>query len=132
MRRNFTALREWRLAAAALLKQGVHQSEVARRLGACPESVRRWRVAWETEGTSGLRGTGHAGRKPRLTAGQLRALARGLKRGPEALGYESSLWTSARVADPIERECGVRRSSCQRPSGRAVERNEPAIRNGSR
>ena len=37
----------------------------------------------------------------------LRRIERSLKRGPQALGYETSLWTSARVAHLIEHECGV-------------------------
>src|SRR6266513_2813158 len=65
----------------------------------------------------------------------------GLKRGPQALGYETSLWTSWRVAHLIEEECGVRYHasqawrilgqlgwSCQRPVGRALERDEEKIR----
>jgi hypothetical protein len=43
-----------------------------------------------------------------VTAEDLRRIERGLKRGPQALGYESDLWTSARVAHLIEKECGVR------------------------
>ena len=34
-------------------------------------------------------------------------IERGLKQGPEGLGYGTSLWTSARVARLIERECAV-------------------------
>ena len=65
----------------------------------------------------------------------------GLKRGPQALGYETSLWTSWRVAHLIEQECGVQYHpsqawrilrqlgwSCQRPVGRALERDEEKIR----
>jgi transposase len=64
-----------------------------------------------------------------------------LKRGPEVLGYETSLWTAWRVADLVARTCGVQYStghvrrilrslgwSCQRPTGRALERDEAAIR----
>jgi len=69
----------------------------------------------------------------------------GLKRGPEALGYETSLWTSARVAHLIEKTCGVQYHpghawrilrqlgwSCQRPTGRALERDEEKIRRWKR
>ena len=108
VRRDFKALEQRRRRAAALLAQGVHQSEVARRVGVSPESVRRWRLALEAEGARGLRGAGRAGRKPRLSPAQLRTVARELKRGPQALGYETALWTAERVADLIERACGVR------------------------
>ena len=63
------------------------------------------------EGPSGLKRAGRAGRKPRLDAIAIRKIEQGLKRGPEALGYDTSLWTSARVAHLIETECGVTLSS---------------------
>jgi len=145
VRRDFKALEQRRRRAAALLAQGVHQSEVARRVGVSPESVRRWRLAVEAAGARGLRGAGRAGRKPRLSPAQLRTVARELKRGPQALGYETALWTAERVADLIERACGVRYHaghvwkilrdlgwSCQRPAARALERDEVAIRQWQR
>ena len=88
-----------------------------------------------------LKKAGHAGRRPRLRPEDLRRIEKGLKRGPEALGYETGLWTSWRVPDLIERECGVKYHpvqawrilrqlgwSCQRPVGRALERDENKIR----
>jgi putative transposase len=103
--------------------------------------VSRWAQQIQAAGPSGLRKAGRAGRKPRLSADDLKKIERGLKRGPEALGYETSLWTSWRVAHLIEEECGVRYHSsqawrilrqlgwsCQRPTGRALERDEEKIR----
>lgn len=123
-----------------LLQQGVHPSEVARRVKVQHRSVGRWAKAYAEQGRKGLRKARRAGRKPRLSGEDLRRLERGLLRGPEALGYETPLWTSGRVADLIERELGVRYHaghvwrilvrlgwSCQRPEGRARERNEAAI-----
>jgi transposase len=68
-----------------------------------------------------------------------------LKEGPEVLGYGTGLWTTWRVADLIERQTGQKfhpghvwrmlRSlgwSCQRPTGRATQRDEPAIRRWKR
>jgi transposase len=70
----------------------------------------------------------------------LEKIERGLKQGPEGLGYGTSLWTSARVARLIERECAVEYHpghvwrilrylewSSQRPAGRALERDEVKI-----
>jgi transposase len=145
VRRDFAALEKRRREAARLLRKGMHQSAVAREVGVSPESVRRWREALDKQGAAGLQAAGRAGRKPRLGPEQLRAVGRGLKRGAETLGYESPLWTAARVADLIERECGVRYHpghvwkilrqlgwSCQRPTGRALERDESAIRHWKR
>jgi transposase len=140
VRRDFQALEQRRLRAARLLKRGVHQSEVARRVGAHRQSVSRWAQQLEEIGLSGLRKAGRAGRKPRLSPEDLKKIERGLKRGPEALGYETGLWTSWRVAHLIEQECGVGYHasqawrilrqlgwSPQRPVGRALERDEEAI-----
>jgi transposase len=138
-RRDFQALEHRRLRAVRLLKKGIHQSEVARRIGVHRQSVSRWARQLEAGGLAGLRKAGRAGRKPRLSAEDLQAIEGGLKRGPEALGYETGLWTARRVARLIEQECGVRYHasqawrilrqlgwSCQRPVGRALE--ERAIR----
>ena len=141
VKRDFDALEARRLRAARLLRQGKGQAEVARMLAVHRQTVHRWAKRVEREGRAALKKAGRAGRKPRLSAAELRRIAQELKRGPEVLGYETSLWTAPRVADLIERECGVRYHpghvwkilrqmgwSCQRPAGRALERNEAAIR----
>ena len=139
--RDFEGLERRRLKAAGLLQKGVSQAEVARRVGVHRQSVSRWALQLEQGGREGLKRAGRAGRKPRLSEEDLARIERGLERGPEALGYETSLWTSWRVADLIEHECRVRYHpghvwrilgqlgwSCQRPTGRALERDEAAIR----
>ena len=141
VRRDFQALEQRRLLGARLLQQGVPQAEVARRVGVHRQSVNRWAQQLQRGGQRALKKAGRAGRRPRLRAEDLRRIERGLKRGPQALGYETSLWTSWRVAHLIEEECGVRYHasqawrilrqlgwSCQRPVGRALERNEEKIR----
>jgi transposase len=141
VKRNFDALEKRRLQAARLLKKGIHEAEVARRVGVHRQSVNRWARQLNESGISALKKAGRAGRKPRLSKADLDRIQKGLKKGPEALGYETSLWTAWRVADLIERECGVRYHpghvwkilkslgwSCQRPTGRALERDEEAIR----
>ena len=108
---------------------------MAQRVGVHRQSVSRWAQQLEAEGWHGLKKARRAGRRPRLSAEDLKKIQRGLKRGPEALGYETRLWTAWRVAHLIEEECGVRYLttqawrilrqlgwSCQRPVGRALER----------
>ena len=141
VRRDFQALEQRRLLGARLLQQGVPQAEVARRVGVHRQSVSRWAQQLQRGGQRSLKKAGRAGRRPRLRREDLRRIERGLKRGPQALGYETSLWTSWRVAHLIEEECGVRYHasqawrilrqlgwSCQRPVGRALERDEEKIR----
>jgi transposase len=140
VKRDFAALERRRFQAAKLFDKGLSQAEVARRSGVSRESARRWHSDWKSQGKNGLRKAGRAGRKPRLNPDQLNELRRGLVEGPEVLGYGTGLWTSWRVADLIQRQTGRRfhpghvwrilRSlgwSCQRPTGRATQRDEPAI-----
>ena len=114
---------------------------MARRLRVGRQSVARWAALDREGGERALRQAGRAGRKPRLTERQKTRLEQRLLAGPERLGYETSLWTSERVADLIEREFKVHYHpghvwkilvslgwSCQRPVGRALERNEESIR----
>jgi len=142
VRRDFDLLEERRLLAAQLLEKGLPQAEVARRVGVHRQSVGRWAATLEGEGVAGLKKAGRAGRKPRLGAEELAALEEGLKAGPQAFGYPTALWTSGRVARLIEKQTGVRyhpdhvcrilaklRWSCQRPVGRALERDEEKIEN---
>lgn len=140
MKRDFKALERRRLEAAKLLERGVPEAEVARRVGAHRQSVNRWARTLAEQGKAGLKHPGRAGRKPRLNEEGLRRIERGLKRGAGAYGYGTQLWTTERVADLIEQECHVRYHpghvwkilrrlgwSCQRPVGKARERNEKAI-----
>src|ERR1035441_554402 len=89
--RDFEGLERRRMRAARLLAKGLSQSEVTRRVGAHRQSVSRWAAELHAKGLAGLRKAGRAGRKPRLSAEQLNQIERGLKRGPQALGYETSL-----------------------------------------
>jgi transposase len=145
VKRNFDQLEQRRIRAAKLFDQGLSQAEVSRKLQVHRQSVSRWHLAWKNHGAKALRQAGRAGRKPRLEPAQLVQLGQGLKEGPEVLGYGTGLWTTWRVADLIERQTGqkfhpghvwrILRSlgwSCQRPVGRAIQRDEPAIRRWKR
>ena len=102
VRRDFAALEERRMEAARLLRQGLSQSEVARELGVHRQSVSRWARELGESGVRGLRKAGRSGRPAKLIPAQLRDLERALKRGPEAFGFASGLWTASRVRDLIE------------------------------
>jgi transposase len=80
----FKTLEQRRLKAARLLEQGVHQSEVARRVGVHRQSVSGWARQLNEAGRAGLKRAGRAGRKPKLSAADLKQVEQGLKRGPEA------------------------------------------------
>src|SRR6266852_5055594 len=145
VRRDFAALEARRMEAARLLRQGLSQSQVARVVGVHRQSVSRWAQELEQSGVRGLRQAKRTGRPPKLNPAQLRDLERALQRGPEAFGFASGLWTASRVRAVIEYRTGVRYHedhvwrilrklnwSCQRPSGKALERDEQAIRQWKR
>lgn len=146
VKRDFETLEKRRLEAIQLLKNSdMNQSEVARRLHVCRQTVSRWVDQFQAGGRKALHRVGRAGRKPELTQADGERLQELLLQGPEKLGYETPLWTCARVAHLIEKEFGVEYHrghvwkildglgwSCQRPVGRARERNEEEIRQWQR
>ncbi len=122
------------MLAARLLKKGYTQSEVARRVGAHRQSVSHWAADVRQKGLPGLKKAGRAGRKRRLSAKDMHKIDRGLKRGPEILGYGSGSWTTKGVAHLIKQKCGIAYHpsqawrvlrqlgwSCQIPVDRALE-----------
>jgi transposase len=145
VKRDRVELERRRMQAARLLEKGVSEAEVARRVGAHRQSVNRWAQQLAKAGRRALKRAPRTGRPPQLSAADRQRIVQGLKRGPEALGYRTGLWTAWRVADLIERECGVKYSTVhawrllrslgwtpQRPAGRALERDEAAIRRWKR
>ncbi len=140
VRRDFDALERRRMQAVELLRKGLNQSEVARRVKVCSQTVSRWNLAVSKQGKGALKKAGRAGRKPKLDWSERERLEELLVRGPEALGYETPLWTCQRVAHLLEQEFEVDYHpghvgkmllalgwSCQRPEGRARERSEAAV-----
>ncbi len=145
VKRDFVALEQRRMQAAQLLRKGLSEAEVARQVGVHRQSVNRWHRQLQTAGRGGLKRAKRAGRKPRLTRAELRRLGQLLKRGPDAFGFSTNLWTLPRVARVIAQEWGITYHprhvwrvlrqigwSCQRPTGRALERDEGAIRQWKR
>lgn len=145
LKRDFNQLQQRRFRAAKLFDRGGSQSEVARRLGVSAQSASRWYATWQAAGLDGLKKVGRAGRKSRLDADQIHQLEQALLQGPQPLGYDTPVWTAPRVVDLIQRQTGIRYHpdhiyrllqqlgwSCQRPVGRALERDERAIRRWKR
>jgi transposase len=137
---DFAALEARRLRAAQLFEQGLSQAAVSRSLGVKSASVCRWHQAWVAGGAQALRQQVPAGRKPRLTPEQVERLEQALVEGPQAQGYRSELWTTARIGTLIRKLFGVRYHrghvwrllgqlgwTPQRPALRARERDEEAI-----
>lgn len=142
-KRDFDALERRRMRAAQLIERGIGQAEIARRVKVSRQSVHRWALQIRKHGgAGGLKKAGRAGRQPRLGAPELERLASILREGPEKSGLPNGLWTLDRIAWIIKKQFGVKYHiaqvwrilrqklgwTCQRPIGRARERNEAAIR----
>jgi len=141
VRRDFDALEKRRMRGGRLLEKGVPPCEVARLLGVNRQSVYQWERVLKELSLAGLKKAGRAGRRPKLSEIQQRELISLLKSGAENAGYDTGLWTIRRVAELIKERFGVLYDqsqvwrilrgigwSCQRPTGRARERDEEAIR----
>jgi transposase len=136
--RDFAALEQRRKKAARLLASGMPQAAVARELGVSRQSVSVWAKALETDKQGWRRKP--MGYAPGLGTAQRQWLCHLLQRGAEANGFANDAWTLRRIGQLIEREFGLSYGktnvwvllkamgfSCQRPTGRARQRNERAI-----
>jgi transposase len=126
--------------ASALFEKGSTPAEVARRVGVSRQAATRWKNSWQQGGQAALVSKGAAGRKPRLDGNQHNQIINALLEGPVARGYRTNLWTLPRVALLIKDLTGVTyhsghvwhllralNFSCQRPTRRAIERDEEKI-----
>jgi transposase len=111
-------------------------------VGVDPRSVRRWIAAHRSGGKKALRAVAAGGRPPKLTDAQRQELEKQLLKGAQSAGFPTELWTCPRVAEYIRRKFGVRYHvdhvgrllhaldwSPQKPTRKALERDEQAIQN---
>ena len=127
-----------RQRALNLLRHGQPPTQVAKRVGATPQSVCRWRR--ESQRPNRQLRSAALGRPSRLSASQLRHLEWALQRGACAYGYADDYWTLDRVAHLIWHLFRVRYRctgvwyllqrlgwSCQKPQRRALSRDDEAV-----
>ena len=141
MRIDNKALEQSRLQAVEMVLAGIPNVEVAEELGVNPHTVTDWMTIYRAEGKEGLLWKGKRGRPSQLSDAQREELRGILIKGAAAYGYEIGLWTLPRIAKVIADEFGVAYSeahvwkilqglgwSCQKPTKRALERDEGKIR----
>lgn len=134
-----------RLKAIRLFEKEISPAEVARRLGVHRQSTTRWRKEWLAGGQAALGSKGPIGRRPELAPEQQERLAAILEAGAVASGLPTEVWTLPRIAKLVRKEFGVEYHpghmgkvlatmgfSCQRPTRRAIERDEEKIRHWKR
>ena len=96
-----------RRLAVALLGIRVTLTDIAEVLGVSLSSVKRWKKAFENGGEAALVVKRPPGASSRLTTVQRERLRQIVIAGPLAAGFETELWTCARVAQVVEREFQV-------------------------
>lgn len=130
-----------RRRAVELIDQGERPAVVARCLGVNRASVYRWCRA-ASQSAEALAAKPHPHRPPHLTDTQMKELEKLLLQGAPAHGWINDLWTTARVAELIDRHFHRRfhhdhvgrflrqrlNWTPQKPTRRARERDEAAIR----
>jgi transposase len=97
-----------RQLAVQRVLDGYSTEEAAEFLGVDPRSVRRWVAAYREGGGQGLASRPVPGRPPKLTATREKIVRRWLADSPREHGFETELWTAARLSRLIREEFGVR------------------------
>lgn len=129
-----------RLRALELSEQGWKAIRIAEALGVTRGAVSQWLKAAREGGREALRRRPRLGPPPKLTVEQREQLPELLAKGAEHYGFIGDVWTTARVAEVIRREFGVRhhpahvsrvlaaiRWTQQKPIRRASQRNEAQV-----
>ena len=138
-KRDLKELELRRRKGMRMLARGLTQAEVARVCEVTRQTAMTWARMLAEDAEAWRRKP--LGRPAALGENELRRLAKRLLDGAVANGFANELWTLARVAKLIEREFGVTFSvanvwhvlralgfSSQRPAGRAMQRDEQAIK----
>lgn len=140
-----TELHKRRMKAVRLFEKDIAPAEVARRLGVHRQSAGRWRKEWLAGGKDALASKGSLGRKRDLSPEQEQQLAALIEAGAMSAGFPNEAWTLPRLARLVRERFGVDHHashlsrvlaamgfSCQRPTRRAIERDEGKIRHWKR
>jgi transposase len=138
-KRDLKALELRRRKGMRMLKRGDSQAAVARACGVTRQTASSWARMLAEDAQAWRRKP--LGRPAALEPEDLKRLSKLLLAGAIGNGFSTEVWTLARVAKLIEREFAVTYSvanvwhvlralgfSSQRPTGRAIQRDEQAIK----
>jgi transposase len=133
---------EWRrFRAWELHEAGWPQARIAEALDVTGGAVSQWFKKVREQGLGALRSRREeSGRRPGLSAADLKHLEVCLKRGPEAYGFRGAVWTQPRVREVIRKEFDITYTprhvgrllkkiewTRQKPAQRADQRDEDAV-----
>ena len=144
MKKKSTSTKNWReerrMQAWKLHEQGWKQKDIAKALGVTEGAVSQWFKKARRQGVEALKHQPPPGATPKLSAEQRAQLPGLLRQGAEAFGFRGQVWTTARVAQMIQQQFGVKyhrahcsrllrklRYSRQKPVQKATQRDEAAI-----
>lgn len=96
-----------RLDAAQDLLNGVTQARVARKFGVSRTTASRWFRTLEGQGLERLRKRKAPGRPSRLSVNQMADVREIFASGPRSFGFDTDRWTTARLAQAIEKRFGI-------------------------
>lgn len=129
-----------RRAIKLIFSSGKSQVDTAIELDVHIRTVQKWVQAYRRDGQEGLTSKPKPGRPRRISEKELGRLEKILLEGAEQSGFTGELWTCPRIAkvikthfdidyhcDHIPRLLRLLNWSVQRPTRKAVERDEEAI-----
>ncbi|MDZ4851294.1 MAG: winged helix-turn-helix domain-containing protein [Pirellulaceae bacterium] len=143
MRSKGTAqdLESRRKRAIDLLKQGWTPQDVADAIGVSRQSIYNWRSKWHAGGKKALVAVPQHVPTCRMSVEQQRELRSIIMQGALVAGYQTDLWTTARIAAVVKKKFKIDYNpdhlgrllhslgySCQKPIKQAREQDETAVK----
>ena len=130
-----------RRRAMDLLESGMSPAAVALAVGVARQTIQKWKAWVRDGGKKALKAVPQHVNTCRLTIQQQKQLRRIINKGANAAGFPTDLWTTARIAEVIEKQFQISYHpdhvgrmlhglgfSCQKPSKRAREQNEGQVK----
>jgi transposase len=136
-----TELEARRRRAIELLDKGMTPTQVSASIGVARQTVQKWKAWVRDGGKRALKAVPQHVKTCRLSPDQQKELGKIIEAGAAAAGFETDLWTTARLAEVIEKKFKITYNadhlgrllrsigfSCQKPTKRAREQNEREVK----
>ena len=97
-----------RKEAGKMFQKGKTQAEVAKKFGVSRAAACKWHAAWDKDGMAGLDSKGPPGFASALDLKNRQRFKKAILKGPLSHGYETDLWTLARLAAVLRKTAKVK------------------------